>query len=119
MITIYEITGNPCRDIIEGRTERRILRTVPYVEFTATAAQPSKAPDLCRAERPRSTRTTADVLELFRKTEPGHFTTNDCAEFARTLGQDWHAGSFFWALKHSTAKRTGKSGQSHIYQFPE
>src|SRR5579859_2622433 len=40
MITLRELTSNPARDIVEGRTKLPTVRTVPLREFRTPLAQP-------------------------------------------------------------------------------
>ena len=98
MRTICAIANNPCRDIIEGKRKLPPLVTVPYREFTAAPAEGSgAAPAIDAAAYCRPvlrqqviTLKLSAVLEKFRASAPGEFTTMQAFEFCAANG--WFAG---------------------------
>ena len=95
MRTICAIANNPCRDIIEGKRKLPPLVTVPYREFSAAPAQPSAPINPAAHCRPALrqqvvTLELSAVLEKFRASAPGEFTTMQAFEFCAANG--WFAG---------------------------
>lgn len=139
---IHETIGNPCRDIVEGRTTRRVLRTTPYVPphakillpvRRATGADPAaELAALTDQARPRTYQNTDGLMEKFRShIGPAGFTIQQCVTYL--LDQGWNPidptanarTKFGHLMKAGQISRTGfaprQPGQrgplAGIYQF--
>ena len=115
MRTLCELTENPARDIVEGRVQLPTVATVPwhdtYVAPEPTAAQRVDA-DLARMfqaaaqavpsapkARPASTgRPLREAMDIFRASNPGEFTSEQCAAFCLALG--WHVQSVIQGVNY-------------------
>ena len=145
MITIRELTSDPAREIVEGRTRLRTVRTIPYV---APQSMPLKRGKLfktdaeCRAElaallkksHPACKYHNLDsYLESYRAViDKRTFTARDLAIFFCNLG--WQCGDPVSGASQKLCKllragivtknglegagrADGRNGAAYLYQF--
>lgn len=106
MILICELEGNPCRDIVEGVTKLRAVRTVPFQEAKILVAKVQRCSVL---EIPREGGGARTLFEMFhRKMGRTQFTTRQLMEFLVANG--WLPGSAPLATTNSLLQRRRKSG---------
>ena len=96
LTTIREISGNPCRDIIEGRVKLDPIRTVPVQAYAVKRSLALPLPSLKAVEPERKQGLTTgrdidEVVDLFRQSQgmDKTFTTHQAAEFC--LGMGWES----------------------------
>lgn len=120
MITVCLIPENPCREIVEGRAEKKFLRTVPWQEFrpplprAAQAYEDILAIPVGNGHGRRQPFRMAAILDAFRATAPGEFTTREFSEFARGQGLEVEANTIHALLKRS--KNVAADGATGKYQ---
>ena len=109
------------RALSEGHGPQRVLRTVPFVPFTAPVAKATVAWEDLMVQRHTNTkrarrRDVKATLEAFRGTKPGKFTANQYAEFAgiETITASNQLPNY---VTNGTLIRTGKQGRNTLYQF--
>lgn len=129
-----EDTLQAVRALSEGRGPRRVLRTVPFVPFTAPVARAKAAYEdrlvlPLPTERKGAPRGAASpingLMDQFRASRPGRFTARICAQFLLTAG--WAADTNEAERNVATKLRSlcragqvveiGKSGRQILWRF--
>lgn len=110
------------RALSEGRAEKRLLLTVPFVEFRAPVARAACAWEDLTPVRMANTvlkgsrERTRQQIEAFKATKPGKFTSRDLAVFS-DLAPTVATTRLYSMSRTGEVRRCGKAGRQVIWRF--
>ena len=88
---LCQLVSNPCRDIVEGVTHLRTVRTVDVVPFVVAPKEREEGAGrwaVGAGAKKRRKQSVAEFFAAFRASKPGEFTAKTFYSFAAALGYD-------------------------------